>query len=320
MTRIWEAAIWSGILLVCLVAGILLGRWAAPEPIVGIIRFDAVIEPLSATQLINLLENTRQDNRVAAVVLELSSPGGLMTSNESIFHTMLRLRQQKPLVVFVDGMALSGGYYMAAAGNRIYTTASAALGNIGARGARPTDPTLAPGEQSSGPYKLSGGSRFDRVHQLDLSAESFVNHVIVQRQNAEINPLKLDKRAVEEARIYMGSEAIAVGLADLEGARTDAILGAAELAGLTRYQVVHLEDFYGLSTPVEPPDFITAVRQMVETAPPDAVFLLDTRIPLPGVETDSEVERHLRSLRGLPSASPTPVIPQETPQLSGEGS
>jgi protease-4 len=320
MIKPHEALVWAGVLLVCLVAGIAFGRWAAPEPVIGLIRFDAAIEPVAATGLIELLESARQDSRVAGVVLEISSPGGLATSAESIFYTMLRLRQEKPLVVFVDGIAVSGGYYMAAAGNRIFTTGSAYIGNIGARGERPTDPTLAPGEQSSGPYKISGGSRFDRIYQLDLVAEAFINNVIVQRQNAEINPLKLDKRTVAEARIYMGSEAVAVGLVDFEGGRADAILSAAELAAVTRYGVVNLVDFYRRPAPATPPDFTVAVRQMVETAPPAAVFLLDTRIPLPGIESDNAVERHLLHLRGLTGAAPTPLPPQPTPQPTGAGS
>src|SRR5690606_6693407 len=141
-----------------------------------------------------------------------------------------------------------------------------------------------------------------------------------QRQNAEINPLKLDKRTLEEARIYMGSEAVAVGLVDQEGSRTDAILGAAQLAGVSRYTVVNLLDYYGLESAAEPPPYTASIQQMVETAPPSAVFLLDTRIPLPGVESDIEVENHLRQLRGLPPISPTPVTPAETPQPTGAGS
>lgn len=320
MMKAREALIWAGILVVCLVVGMAWGRWAAPEPVVGTIRFEAAIDTTTAAPLIDLLERAQQDRNIAAVVLEISSPGGLATSAESIFYTMLKLRQEKPLVVSIDGMAASGGYYMASAANRIFTTGSSYVGNIGARGPRPSDPSLAPGEQSSGPYKLSGGSRFDHIYQLDLVAEAFVTNVITQRQNAEINPLKLDKRTVEEARIYMGSEAVAVGLADLEGARPNAIASAAELAGLTRYGVVNLLDYFGQKTAVLPPDYTTAVRQMVETAPPNAVFLLDMRIPLPGIDNTSEIERHLLQLRGPASLSPTPALPQATPQPSGAGS
>jgi protease-4 len=205
-------------------------------------------------------------------------------------------------------MAVSGGYYMAAAANRIYTSASAYVGNIGTRGPRPDDTMLTPEEMSSGPFKLSGGSRFDRVRQLELVAEAFVSNVIAQRQNAAVNPLKIDKRTVEEARIYLGSEAVAIGLADLEGGRSDAILDAAELAGVSRYTVADLAELEGLAPPAARPDYTDAVKSMVETAPPEAVFLLDARLPLPGLDEDSEVVRHLLQLRGLlPAATPTPA-------------
>ena len=229
--------IWYGqaFLLVCLLVGIALGGWLMPEPLVGVVRFDSAIDFATASDLIDVLESARQDDRVAAVVLELASPGGLATSSESIFYTMMRLRAEKPVVVVVDGIAVSGGYYMAAAANRIYAPASSYVGNVGTRGPRPGDPTLAPEEMSSGPYKLSGGSRFDRIHQLDLVRAAFLDNVVHLRRNAESNPLKTDPDTVGEGRIYLGSEAIAIGMVDFEGGRSDAILGAAELAGLRRY-------------------------------------------------------------------------------------
>jgi protease-4 len=317
----WEYLAWAGVLVVCLVAGIVLGRWLAPEPVIGLVRFDAVIDLTTAGELIDLLEAARLDNQVAGVVLELTSPGGLATSSENVFYSMLRLRAEKPLIIVVDGLAVSGGYYLAAAANRIYTAASSYVGNIGTRGPRPSDPTLAPDEMSSGPYKLSGGSRFDRIHQLDLVAESFVNNVISQRQNAEINPLQIDKGTVEEARIYLGSEAIAVGLIDLEGGRTDAVLGAAELAGVSRYRVMNLSDYFGGREVTVQPDYTAAVKAMVETAPPEAVFLLDTRIPLPGIQENSAVEQHMLRLKGmLPGAvQPPAAAPAAAPESTEEG-
>ena len=312
----WEYLAWAAVLIVCLVAGIALGRWLAPEPVIGLLRFDATIDFATANELIDLLEDARQDRQIAAVVLEVTSPGGLATSSENIFYSLLRLREEKPVVVVIDGLAVSGGYYMAAAGNRIYTAASAVVGNVGTRGPRPGDPALTPEEMSSGPYKLSGGSRFDHIHQLDLVAESFVNNVITQRQNAEMNPLKIDKETVEEARIYLGSEAIAVGLVDAEGGRSDAIIGAAELAGIRRYRTVNLLDYFGREPAVTPPDYTVSLKRMVETAPPDAVFLVDTRIPLPGLGESSAVEQHMLRLRGL--LPPEQAAP--TPEETGEGS
>src|SRR5690606_5700702 len=135
------------------------------------------------------------------------------------------------------------------------------IGNIGTRGARPHDPYISPDELSSGPYKFAGGSRFDQIHQLDLVKEAFVNNIIAQRKNSPVNPLKLDKSTLEEGRLYLGSEAVAVGLADLEGGRSDGILGGAELAGLTNYRVVELDTYLGMDFVTEP-DYPQTVANM----------------------------------------------------------
>ncbi len=294
----WEYLVWAGILLLCLAGGIALGQMAAPEPVVGVYRFDGAIDFAAAEALTNLLEKARQDPSIAAVVLEIRSPGGLATSSENIFYSMLRLRAQKPIVVVVDGMAASGGYYMAAAANRIYAPASAYIGNIGTRGPRPVDPYISPDELSSGPYKLAGGSRFDQINQLDLIKEGFVNNVIAQRLNSPVNPLKLDKKTVEEGRLYLGSEAVAVGLIDLEGARSDGVLGAAEIAGLRRYRIEPLDSYLGVSMEVQP-EYQESITKMAANMGPDTVFMLDDRVALPGIGDGNAIEEHMLQLRNL---------------------
>ncbi len=310
-SRSWEYLIWAGFLALCLLIGLALGQWLAPKPLIGLVRFAAAIDLDTADQLISVLEEARQDDRIGAVVLEVSSPGGLATSSESIYYTMLKLRSQKPLVVVVDGIAVSGGYYMAIAGNRIYAPASAYVGNVGTRGPKPDDPMLPAEEMSSGPFKLTGGSRFDRVHQLDMVKNAFVSNVVYQRQNADLNPLKIDAETVGEARIYLGSEGVALGLVDREGGRSDGIAGAAELSGLRRYRVVNLLDYLAARDAPLQRDYREAVKVMVETAPPDAVFLLDSRIALPGLHDSSDVERHLLRLREIAPAS-LDTVPDDT--------
>ena len=278
--RAWEIALSAVVLVLCLAAGLVLAEWLAPQPIVGVVRFDAEISFDTATPLIGLLEKARDDDDVAAVVLEVASPGGLATSSESIYHTLLSLRERKPLVVVVDGLAASGGYYMAIAGNRLFAPASSYIGNVGTRGGRPEDPSLSSDELSSGPYKLEGGSRFDRIRQLQLVADAFVTHVVAQRAQSTVNPLQLTADEVAEARLYLGSEAQALGLIDEEGSRADAIDAAVELAGLSSYQVVDLPTHYDYFPP--PPQPIdVALARMAATAPPGAIYMLDSRIPLP---------------------------------------
>ncbi|NIO68782.1 MAG: hypothetical protein GTN71_07010, partial [Anaerolineae bacterium] len=214
------------------------------------------------------------------------------------YHAMLQLRQQKPLVVAIDGIAASGGYYMAVAGNKIYAPASADVGNVGVRTGRPFDPGISPFELSTGPYKLSGGSRFDSIRQLELIKDAFVNSVVHQRGQSPYNPLQIDAHTVAEAHIYLGSEALAIGLIDAHGSRSDAILDAAEMAGVKKYQVVELTDYLGL--PFEPS---FDVQSLVDDALPGTVFLLDSRIPLAGSTQETLVRDPLYPLWGK---SPVP--------------
>ena len=95
-----------------------------------------------------------------------------------------------------------------------------------------------------------------------------------------------------EARLYLGSEALALGLIDGEGGRADGIQLAAELAGLADYEVVDLPAYLGLLPP--PDEDSTGVQigasaivarrsaqELVAQAPPGTIYMLDSRIALP---------------------------------------
>jgi protease-4 len=266
-------------------------------------------------QLVQVVEAARQDDRIAAVVLEIDSPGGLSTSSEKAFYSLLELRNDKPLVVVVDSIAASGGYYMAVAGNRIYAAPSSFIGNVGVRGPRPFDPQLFPDELSTGPYKLSGGDRFDQIRQLDLLKDAFVGNVVHQRSQSPQNPLRIDAATVAEARLYVGSEALALGLIDAEGSVSDAIRTASELAGVRDYTTQDLLDFLGFDFALEfqePPLALSeAIGRRLATAPTDAVYFLDSRIPLTPAIDRTALERHLFRLRAAAPALPSSQFHEE---------
>ena len=300
----WEFLLSLTALLVCGWFGWQWGVQSAPRPQIGVLRFENVIDSASATPLIDILDRAAVDPAVAAVVVEVNSPGGLATSSESIYHALLNLREQKPVILVVDGLAASGGYYMAVAGNRIFTTASSYLGNVGTRGRRPEDPKLSPEELSSGPYKLGGGSRFDRIRQLDQVKDAFLQSVVVQRQ-AALNPLQLTPAEVGEARLYLGSEALAAGLADLEGGRADAVREAAGLAGVTGFDTVELPVLYQIEL-APPVDDLLPLAQAMLAGSGDNVLLLDSRIPFPAVQVDRLLE--MQRMRATLPAGELPVL------------
>ena len=56
------------------------------------------------------LEQARNDENVRAVVLEVDSPGGEVTASDMIYNAVVTTRARKPVVVYMESLAASGGY------------------------------------------------------------------------------------------------------------------------------------------------------------------------------------------------------------------
>ncbi|MDH3388509.1 MAG: S49 family peptidase [Gammaproteobacteria bacterium] len=72
----------------------------------------------------------------AGIVLEINSPGGSPVQSAYIFDEIMRLKQEHagiPVYAVVGDMAASGGYFVAAAADRIYVNKSSLVGSIGVR-------------------------------------------------------------------------------------------------------------------------------------------------------------------------------------------
>ena len=75
-----------------------------------------------------------KDPDSVAVVLNINSPGGSPVQSARIYNEIKRLRkdyQDKPIYVVVDELCASGGYYVAAAADKIFVNGSSLVGSIG---------------------------------------------------------------------------------------------------------------------------------------------------------------------------------------------
>src|SRR5438045_4260490 len=68
---------------------------------------DSMVDDLRAA-----LQQAREDGRVKAIVLEIDSPGGEVTASDEIYSAVVKTRARKPVVVYMDSLAASGGYYV----------------------------------------------------------------------------------------------------------------------------------------------------------------------------------------------------------------
>jgi protease IV len=77
------------------------------------------------------LEQARDDDHVRAVVLEIDSPGGEVTASDAIYNWVVKTRAKKPVVVYMDSLAASGGYYVACGGKYLMANETTITGSIG---------------------------------------------------------------------------------------------------------------------------------------------------------------------------------------------
>ncbi len=77
------------------------------------------------------LEQARNDDDVRAVVLEVDSPGGEVTASDMIYHAVVQTRARKPVVVYMESLAASGGYYVSCGGKYLMANETSITGSIG---------------------------------------------------------------------------------------------------------------------------------------------------------------------------------------------
>jgi protease-4 len=199
-------------------------------------------------RLVRTLARLAKDDDVKAVVLRIDSPGGSALASDLLWHELMRIREQKPLVVSVGGMAASGGYYLASAGAVIFADETSIVGSIGVVGGKiaadhalerigvhaetipakvgdPRAASRAAFESLLAPWDDATRDRM-RKTMTDIY-ELFVARV------AEGRKMDVAKVAASaEGRIFSGREGKARGLVDELGGLPEAIARARAMAGL----------------------------------------------------------------------------------------
>jgi protease-4 len=189
-----------------------------------------------------MLREIRDDDNVKAVVLRVNSPGGSVSASEEIAREVMLLQKTRPVIVSMGTLAASGGYWIAAPGDRIFAEPTTITGSIGVFG-------LFMNFQSLLNDKL--GLTFDMVktgkfadaatvtrpktpEELALFQEA-VDWVYDQFLTKVAKSRKLDRAVVEEiaqGRVWSGREALKLGLVDELGGLDAAIHYAAAQAKL----------------------------------------------------------------------------------------
>ena len=203
------------------------------------------------------IRQAREDKSVKAIVLRVNSGGGSALASDVILREVLLAKAEKPVVASFGDVAASGGYYIACGADKIMASPSTITGSIGVISAIPNMKKF---------FNNKLGITFDHVKTNDFSDfipfdrplnpqerkimermtdniyEVFITHVANGR-----NMTKEEVDKIGQGRIWIGADALEIGLVDELGGLEDAIELAAELAGLEEWRVSELpeqKDFF----------------------------------------------------------------------------
>jgi len=197
---------------------------------------------IGGDSLVQLIRQAHLDERIKAVVLQIDSPGGSMFASEVVLDQLQALQAAgKPFVASMSSTAASGGYYIAMAADQIWASETTISGSIGVGAIFPTFQrslqSLGINVDGFGTAPLTGQMSpvmelGDEGRQLfDLSVRSaydvFIDKVAEYRG---IERTRVDELA--RGRVWIGADALEIGLVDRIGTIDDAIVAAAEFAGL----------------------------------------------------------------------------------------
>ena len=192
-------------------------------------------------ELLELIRRLRVSRRVPAVVIDIDSPGGAATASDNIYHALHRLAAEKPLVAAITGTGTSGAYLAAVAARRIVATPTSVVGSIGVINVAPRLPRLLErvgidvSEHTAGrlkgmgaPWRPESEPEAAKEQQLvDDIYEVFVARVAQARKLAD------DKvRELATGEVWLGSQAVELGLVDEVGDLEHAVEIAAQMAGI----------------------------------------------------------------------------------------
>lgn len=210
-------------------------RWnplARSAPRVAVIRLGGVISTggrpgvgLNDAGLAPVLERAFGRSRLKAVALSVNSPGGSPVQSSLIGARVRRLAEEKgvPVYAFVEDVAASGGYWLAAAADEIWVDESSVVGSIGVIsasfgahdlierwGIERRVYTAGKSKSMLDPFRPEKEEDVARLRRLlDQVHESFIGHVKARRGG------KLDETAdLFSGEIWVGRAAVDVGLAD----------------------------------------------------------------------------------------------------------
>jgi protease-4 len=180
-------------------------------------------------------------SRAPAVIVHINSPGGTTAGSEQLHDSLMRLKEQKPMVVVVEGLAASGGYITAIAADYIVAQETSLIGSIGVVFQYPNVGDLLKTlgirveEIKSSPLKASPNGFEPTSPEARAAIESIVSDSYawfrgLVKARRHLDDASLDR--VADGRVFTGRQGIDLKLIDELGDERAALAWLAKAKGI----------------------------------------------------------------------------------------
>ncbi len=217
---------------------------------------------IGSERISRAIRKARLDDDIKAIVLRVNSPGGSALASDVIWREIILAKKEKPVISSFGDVAASGGYYIGCAADSIFVQPNTITGSIGVFGIIPNFQNLMTNKLGitfdgvkTGKYAdimatnrpMTPGERFIIQNELNRIYSGFVSRVADGRKKS-----KGYIDSIGGGHVWIGTDAVQIGLADRIGSFNDAIKAAAKKAKIKDYKVV------------EYPDVIDPLRSLLE--------------------------------------------------------
>ena len=230
------------------------GRGTRVIPVVGSLThrpmgLQAMSGVPSYAALQDQIEDAMMDGSVNNILLDVSSPGGMVSGAFDFRDYLMDQRGRKPMMAIARDTMASAAYLIGSATDRVVTTQTGAVGSIGVvmahidNSKKLADEGVKPTFIFAGAQKVAGNSAEPLTDEVRAELQASVDNTYGMFVSAVSEAMNLSPEAIKatEARVYTGSAAVEAGLAHEVGTLASALESISDSAPRS-YQSMSIQE------------------------------------------------------------------------------
>ena len=206
---------------------------------IGVVKIEGTI--VESEPIIEKIIKFRKSKNIKAIILRINSPGGMVVPSQEIYQEVKKACREKKVVVSMESIAASGGYYIACTADKIVANPGTLVGSIGVilqiENIEELLDKIGLKREivKSGKYKDIGSMTRPMTKEEEAILQGFSDNIYYQFVDAVAEGRDMKREEVlklADGRIFTGEQAIKLGLIDRLGNLQDTISMTGEMVGI----------------------------------------------------------------------------------------